>query len=120
MDDDNEHMRSTVRVIEEDYVKTTSLPSRIRIARVHGTVITLEHNIERIAVACPFCHRVHLHMPARGTLSTFLPPDYTATRLKESKVEEEKQEEGDEDEWFIWETDRISDCRRGTYRIFGN
>jgi hypothetical protein len=105
----------------EDYVKVMHNSPRIRSARVHGTVIRLENNVERIAVACPFCHRVHFHTPTRGTLSTFLPPDYTAKRVKRSKVEETKQEEDDDDdEHFTWETDRISDCRLGTYRIFGH
>lgn len=120
MDDADADMMSMAAEEPEDYVKATHHSPRIRSALVHGTVIRLENNVERIAVACPFCHRVHFHTPARGTLSTFLPPDDTAKRMKRSNVEETKQEEDDDDEHFTWETDRISECRLGTYRIFGH
>lgn len=84
------------------------------IAKVYGRVLHMIDNHEYIAVACPFCHRVHLHGATRHPISTFVPPGVQAdTRV-------EHQDTPDTLNKVTWETDRVALCKKGTYHIVGN
>ena len=64
-------------------------------AKVRGTILRLADVGERIAVACPFCYRVHLHEPTRHPVSTFVPPgvDPAAAEVYDESTGYEGEEE---------------------------
>ena len=106
-----------------DVSKTTTYIIDHQHAKVRGTVLRLADSGERIAVACPFCHRVHLHEPTRHLVSTFVPPgvDPEAEALA---YDESTGYAGDVKarplNVVTWETDRVALCKMGTYHIVGD
>jgi hypothetical protein len=106
-------------------------------AKVVGTIVTVASETptdagERIAVACPYCHLVHFHFASRTPISTFVVPGIPGPDGEPADEmvdhEESGDDSGDNDKdsaakgtspnW-VWETDRVADCRRGTYHIVG-
>jgi len=111
------------RLRRRDLSKTTTYILDYQHAKVRGTVLRLADSGERIAVACPFCHRVHLHEPTRHPVSTFVPPgvDPEAEALA---YDESTGYAGDVKarplNVVTWETDRVASCKMGTYHIVGD
>ena len=101
------------------------------IARVYGEILHVcaspDHPpSERIAVACPFCHCVHLHEPSRSPVTQSLrditprmrePP--TAAMVMTDHVVADDSEDEDDTPDINWQTDRVATCKRGTYHIVG-
>lgn len=118
-------------------------------AKVVGTIVTVASETptdtgERIAVACPYCHLVHFHFASRTPVSTFVVPgipgpdgepademvdhgesgdgggdgDCDGDCDGDGDNDEDSAAKGTSPNW-VWETDRVADCRRGTYHIVG-
>ena len=91
-------------------------------AKVYGSVLQLEKEGEHIAVACPFCMRVHLHQPTRHPISTAIPnnDDHSNDSSEEMEEMEEMEDSLNILNHVTWETDRVASCRLGTYHIVGH
>ena len=98
-----------------DVSKINEKATDYTIAKVYGTVLRMIDNNEYIAVACPFCHRVHLHGATRHPISTFVPPG-----VKPDDTRINHQNTHDTVNTVTWETDRVALCKKGTYHIVGN
>lgn len=105
-----------------DVSKTTTYIIDHQHAKVRGTILRLADVGERIAVACPFCYRVHLHEPTRHPVSTFVPPgvDPATAEVYDEVTGYEGEEEARALNAVTWETDRIAPCKMGTYHIVGD
>ena len=108
------------RLQKIDVSKTTTYIVDHQYAKVHGTVLRVADSGEHIAVACPFCHRVHLHGPARHPVSTFVPPGVTPDALAYESEGYNDDMEAQPLNVVTWETDRVALCKMGTYHIVGN
>lgn len=123
-----------------DIASPVSSPRTIRytssnIARVYGEILHVcaspDHPpSERIVVACPFCHRVHLHEPSRSPVTQALrditprvraPPTAAMAMTDHVVVADSSDSDEDDDDApdINWQTDRVATCKRGTYHIVG-
>ena len=121
MDLDNPYTTpSPHRLYKQDVSKTTTYIVDHKYAKVHGTVLRIVDSGEHIAVACPFCHRVHLHGPTRHPVSTFVPPGVDPETLSYESKGYDEDVEARALNVVTWETDRVAPCKMGTYHIVGN
>ena len=106
---------------------------KVRRARVLGTLLEVwvAGAVQaRIAVACPYCHRVHLHQGHRHPILRD-PSNDDPDNDDPDNDDPDNDGPGDDDprseggvgatgeSAHTWEAERIAVCRRGTYTIVG-
>ena len=104
--------------------------SKVRRARVLGTLLEVwvAGAVQaRIAVACPYCHRVHLHQGHRHPIlhddpGNDDPDNDVSSNDNDNQCDNDSRSEGGRttgESAHTWEAERIAVCRRGTYTIVG-
>lgn len=128
----SEEWRSDMLYDVDTTAIASDIASGVRTAKVYGTPVLLADQREYLAVACPFCHKVHFHQPFRRpppsptcvvtapTCVVAAPPtdghaigdtDAGASAKTSSTIPTSLE--------VAWETDRVALCRNGTYYIIG-